>query len=75
MKAWENGSEWVVMISQCTVPEVDRYLWATHCFISLKYPSEEEKKCCLLNFFLFFQEEKGLGGNILFFFFIIVLIL
>ena len=49
------------MVSQCMVPAVDRYLQATCCFVSSKYPSEEEKKCCLLNFFLFFQEEKGLG--------------
>ena len=51
----------MVMVSQCTVPAVDRYLRATRCLISSKYPSEEEKKCHLLNFFLFFQEEKGLG--------------
>lgn len=63
MKAWENGSEWVVMISQPMVPAVARYLWATYCSISLKYPSEEKKQYCLLIFFLFFQEEKGLGCN------------
>lgn len=58
MKAWENGSEWMVMISQPMVPAVARYLWATYCSISLRYPFEEKKQYCLLIFFFCFSKKK-----------------